>query len=89
MTEEFPVDAIDDSYAPIEGIDADEFEEISSDEVDRVVSVLEELIPTVESENIKSHLEEAMNSIYFLVYDESDQEEELELDDGEAMTEAA
>lgn len=101
MTEEHPTDATEESYAPIEGIDTDEFEEINSEEVDRVVGILEELIPTVDSENIKSHLEEAMNAIYFLVYDESDaeaeeeeeaedeDEEEMELEDGETLTEAA
>ncbi len=103
MTEEQATDAVDESYEPIEGIDGDEFEEICSEEVDRVVGILEDLIPTVDSENIKSHLEEAMNAIYFLVYDESDAEGEdaaegedemetetdLELEEGESLTEAA
>jgi glycerol-3-phosphate dehydrogenase len=39
----------------------EEFEEITSDEVDRVVEQLEKLIETVSSENIKSYLEEAVN----------------------------
>ncbi len=63
----------------------EEFEEISSEEVDRVIASLEELIDGVESENIRTQLETASNSIFYLVYDESDleddEEEEL-LDDG-------
>lgn len=63
----------------------EEFEEISSEEVDRVIASLEQLIDGVESENIRTQLETASNSIFYLVYDESDleddEEEEL-LDDG-------
>jgi len=51
-----------------------DFEEISSDEVDRVVASLESLIDSVESENIKAQLDEALNNIYYLVYDEEDEE---------------
>jgi hypothetical protein len=55
-----------------------EFEEISSDEVDRVVDVLEELASGVESENIKTYLEEALNAVYYLVYEEeADDEDEV------------
>jgi hypothetical protein len=50
----------------------EEFEEITSDEVDRVVEQLEKLIETVSSENIKSYLEEAVNNIFFLLYDDED-----------------
>jgi hypothetical protein len=50
----------------------EEFEEITSDEVDRVVEQLEKLMETVSSENIKSYLEEAVNNIYFLLYDDED-----------------
>ncbi|QDT38559.1 hypothetical protein [Stratiformator vulcanicus] len=49
---------------------ADEYEEIQSDEVDRVVMALERLSETVESENIRAILEEASNEIYLLVYEE-------------------
>jgi hypothetical protein len=52
--------------------DGEEFEEITSDEVDRVVEQLEKLIESVSSENIKSYLEEAANNIFFLLYDEED-----------------
>lgn len=52
--------------------EVDEYEEITSDEVDRVVEQLERLIDTVASENIKSYLEDAVNNIFFLVYDDED-----------------
>ena len=48
----------------------DDYEEISSDEVDRVVEALETLMATVDSENIRYYLEEATNSIYLLIYDD-------------------
>ena len=52
---------------------SDEYEEISSEEVDRVVEALDRLIEGVQSENIKHYLEEAASNIYYLVYeDESD-----------------
>jgi hypothetical protein len=47
----------------------DEYEEITSDEVDRVVEELERLMESVQSENIKSYIEEAINDIFFLVYE--------------------
>lgn len=53
----------------------DEFEEISSDEVDRVVGILDDLIETVQSENIQALLEDASNNIFSLVYDEEDLEQ--------------
>ena len=52
--------------------DGQDYEEITSDEVDRVVDQLERLMETVSSENIKSYLEEAVNNIFFLLYDEED-----------------
>ena len=55
--------------------DEDAYEEISSDEVDRVVAVLEELIDSIESENIQYYLEEAADSIFNLVYEVADDEE--------------
>ncbi|MCA9109745.1 MAG: hypothetical protein KDA52_07345 [Planctomycetaceae bacterium] len=55
-------------------LSVDEFEEISSDEVDRVVEALEGILTTVESENIQAYLEEAINQIFTLVYDEEDLE---------------
>ncbi|HEV3299110.1 MAG TPA: hypothetical protein VG055_05700 [Planctomycetaceae bacterium] len=52
-----------------------EYEEITSDEVDSVVEQLERLVETVQSENIKSYLEDAINSIFFLVYEDDDSAE--------------
>ncbi|QDT25675.1 hypothetical protein [Gimesia panareensis] len=54
----------------------EEFEEITSEEVDRVVAALESLIESTDSENIRSYLEEAMNEIYYLVYEDEEGEEE-------------
>ena len=51
---------------------SDEYEEITSEEVDRVVAQLESLMQTVSSENIKSHLDDALNNIFFLVYDDEE-----------------
>ncbi len=50
-------------------IDPDEYEEISSAEVDRVVLALETLIQSVGSENIRAYLDEAADNIYSLIYD--------------------
>ena len=55
--------------------DGQEYEEITSDEVDRVVEQLEKLMETVSSENIKTYLEEAVNNIFFLLYDDEDEAE--------------
>jgi hypothetical protein len=52
--------------------DGQEYEEITSDEVDRVIEQLERLMETVQSENIKSYLEDAINNIFFLVYEDDD-----------------
>lgn len=64
---------------------ADEFEEINSEEVDRVVEALDRLIEGVQSENIKHYLEEAASNIYYLVYEE----EENLVDDEESFDRAA
>ncbi|QDU80395.1 hypothetical protein Pla110_21240 [Polystyrenella longa] len=61
----------------IDPVEEENFEEISSDEVDRVVSNLETLAETVESENIRAYLEDAINNIYYLVYDEEDLEDDI------------
>jgi len=53
----------------------DEYEEIDSDEVDRVVSALEDIVGTIDSENIQLILEEASNQIYLLVYAEDEEED--------------
>lgn len=85
MTEEIQDQPVAESEPTLEDEVGEEFEEITSDEVDRVVGLLEELMLSVESENINSLLEEAATSIYELVYDESD---EVEQED-EPMAEAA
>lgn len=54
----------------------DDFEEISSDEVDRVVEALEALAATAESENIRYFLEEATLKIYLLVYGDDELQSE-------------
>ncbi len=48
----------------------EEFEEITSDEVDRVVEALERLAATAESENVRAILENAANDVYYLVYED-------------------
>ncbi len=60
----------------------DEFEEITSEEVDRVVEALDQLIQSVDSENIRWHLEEAAGSIFSLIYD--DEHDEVSDIDSEA-----
>ena len=69
--------------------DDQDFEEISSDEVDRVVEILDSLIESVESENIKHYLEEASSSIYYLVYEDSDEDAEDSDDISDSLSEAA
>jgi hypothetical protein len=68
-----------------ESAEGEEYEEIDSDEVDRVVSALETLNQSIQSENIRHFIEEASNSIYFLIYSE-DEEEDAE---DELLEEAA
>lgn len=65
----------EDDVWEVENMD-DEFEEISCDEVDRVVAALEELMAGVESENVRHYLEIASHEIFTLVY-EADEEDGL------------
>ncbi|MFH1301944.1 MAG: hypothetical protein ABIK07_12865 [Planctomycetota bacterium] len=73
----------------------EQFEEITSEEVDRVVASLEALIESTDSENIRSYLEEAMNEIYYLIYEDETGEEEWDSEveacgeDEEDVSEAA
>lgn len=64
----------------LEGDDVSEheYEEICSEEVDRVVAALELLSESVASETIKSMLDGCASEIYYLVYE-----------DEEGMSEAA
>lgn len=54
---------LQDEATPV-AFNPDEYEEITSDEVDRVVAALDTLMQTVSSENIRAHLGEAADSIY-------------------------
>jgi hypothetical protein len=53
--------------------DSEEYEEISSTEVDRVIQAIETLIQNVSSENIRAYLDEAADNIYSLIYDSEGQ----------------
>jgi len=55
-----------------EAFNDQDFEEICSDEVDRVVEILDGLIENTQSENIKHFLEEASSNIYYLVYEDEE-----------------
>lgn len=76
MTGPFPDDLDDDVDAEFASDDDSDFEEISSDEVDRVVESLEALAATAESENIRYFLEEATLKIYLLVYGDDEPQSE-------------
>jgi hypothetical protein len=45
-----------------------DYEEITSEEVDRVIEALEKLMAQTSSENIRAYLEEAADNIFELVY---------------------
>ena len=62
---------VDDEYFPEE-----DYEEITSEEVDRVVAALENLIDAVESENIKAYLQVASNDIFYLIYNDDEAQSE-------------
>jgi len=49
-------------------VNGDEYEEITSEEVDRVIAGLEALMSQTKSENIRASLEEAADQIFDLVY---------------------
>lgn len=49
-----------------------EYEEISSEEVDRVVAALELLSESIASETIKSIIDGCSSEIYYLVYEDED-----------------
>jgi hypothetical protein len=46
----------------------DEYEEITSEDVDRVIAGLETLMSQTKSENIRAYLAEAADQIFDLVY---------------------
>lgn len=51
-------------------VNGDEYEEITSEDVDRVIAGLEALMGQTKSENIRAYLEEAADQIFELVYGE-------------------
>lgn len=53
----------------------EEYEEITSEEVDRIVAALDDLMESTDSQNIRAILEEAATSVYCLVYDAEDDED--------------
>jgi len=56
--------------------EAEDYEEIRSEEVDRIVEALDRLIEGAQSENVKHFLEEAASSIYYLVYEDEESEDD-------------
>lgn len=58
----------------------EEYEEISGEEVDRVVESLEQLIASVDSENVKAYLDDALNNIYYLIHDEDEEMDDAEIE---------
>ncbi len=82
-----------DDYSPFEEsdeVDGFEYEEIeeevSSEEVDRVLEALSAVMEGLESEAVYEHLEDAYNKIFSLVYEEEDaaaDDEEDDFDDDE------
>lgn len=57
---------LDPETRPLDG--DDEYEVITSEEVDHVLDVLDQLIGGIKSENIRLHLEEAADAVYDLMY---------------------
>ncbi len=49
-------------------VQGDEYEEITSEDVDRIIAGLEALMGQTKSENIRAYLEEAADQIFDLVY---------------------
>lgn len=67
----------------------DDYEEISSIEVDRVVQILESLMQEVSSENIRAYLDEAADNIFALIYDANAVTEDGSTDSDDLCGEAA
>ena len=62
----------------------EDYEVITSEEVDRVLDSLDQLIASVTSENIRSALEEAADNVYSLVYSDEDASAEADQEQDEA-----
>jgi hypothetical protein len=65
-----------DGQLPNNPAEDSEYEEIAYEEVDRVCASLEELRDAVESLNIQVYLDEAINNINNLVYEEADDDDQ-------------
>jgi len=65
---------------PLESSEED-YEIITSEEVDGILDSLETLIASTTSENIRIYLEEAADQIYALVYSEEEQNADQERDE--------
>lgn len=74
MQDEVLADDVPSVYSEDDLDETEEYEEITSEEVDRVVETLETLAETVSSENVKVYLEDAVNSIHSLIYDDTNLE---------------
>lgn len=57
---------------PVSEMHDGEYEEISSNEVDKVIATLEQISDDISSETIKALLAECSNSVYYLVYEDDD-----------------
>lgn len=88
---EYEEDEYEDDEATLETDDDYEVEEISSDEVDSVVANLNSLNDAIDSENIRSIIENAVDKILRLVYtdDELVTEDEDEEEGDDYLEEAA
>ena len=90
ISHEEPVfDAIAEDDCELEACEEETYEEITSDEVDSVIEVLDALLEKVQSENIRSYIEEAATNIHYLVYEDDDEDAADETGMSDPVTEAA
>ena len=75
MTEN--IEQFKDNTLPMERAD-EEYEVITSEEVDRILDGLDSLIASTDSENIRHLLEEAANNVFGLVYSEEEEDADQE-----------
>ena len=87
ISQEDPVfNAIEPTF---DAVEEEIYEEITSDEVDSVIEVLDALLEKVQSENIRSYIEEAATNIHYLVYEDDEDETLEETGMSDPVTEAA
>ena len=65
----------EESLKPHSADDGD-YEEIAYEEVGRVCTALEELRDTVQSQNVRAYLDDAIHSVFYLVYEDDETDEE-------------